>query len=68
MKVFHVIGPEYAAAFGMLAFEIEKYRRHNRGDLVAWYESYAGDNASAEAGVRRIAAIRASLEKHPEAV
>jgi hypothetical protein len=30
-----VIGPEYAAAFGMLAFEIEKYRRLNRGDLVA---------------------------------
>ena len=27
MKVFHVTGPEYAAAFGMLTFEIEKYRR-----------------------------------------
>jgi hypothetical protein len=68
MKVFHVIGPEYAAAFGMLAFEIEKYRRLNRGDIVTWYESYVGDNASAEAGVRRIAAIRASLQKQPEPV
>jgi hypothetical protein len=65
MKVFHVIGPEYAAAFSMLAFEIEKYRRLNRGDIVAWYESYAGDNASAQNSVRRIAAIRASLEKEP---
>jgi hypothetical protein len=68
MKVFHVIGPEYAAAFGMLAFEIEKYRRLNRADLVAWYESHAGNNASAESSVRRIAEIRASLEKAPEPV
>jgi hypothetical protein len=68
MKVFHVIGPEYAAAFGMLAFEIEKYRGLNRADIVAWYESHAGNNASAENSVRRIAAIRASLEKAPEPV
>jgi hypothetical protein len=68
MKVFHVIGPEYAAAFGMLAFEIGKYRRLNRGDIVTWYESHAGNNASVENSVRRIAAIRASLEKQPEPV
>ena len=58
-----MIGPEYAAAFGMLPFEIEKYRQLNRVDIVVWYESYAGNNASAENSVRRIAAIRASLEK-----
>jgi hypothetical protein len=68
MKVFHVIGPEYAAAFGMLAFEIEKYRRLNRADIVAWYESYAAHNTSTENSVRRIAEIRASLEKAPEPV
>jgi hypothetical protein len=68
MKVFHVIGPEYAAAFGMLAFEIEKYRRLNRGDIVTWYESHAGNAASVENSVRRIAEIRASLEKAPKPV
>jgi hypothetical protein len=65
MKVFHVIGPEYSAAFGMLTFEIEKYRRLNRLDVVDWYESHSANNASVENSVRRIAAIRASLEKDP---
>jgi len=63
MKVFHVIGPEYAAAFGMLSFEIEKYRRLNRLDIVAWYESYSRGNFSTEASRRRIDSIRASLQK-----
>ena len=44
MKVFHVIGPAYADAFGMLDFEIEKYRRLGRSDIVAWYESYCADD------------------------
>ena len=39
MKVFHVIGPVYARAYGMLQFEIEKYRRLGRLDIVSWYES-----------------------------
>jgi hypothetical protein len=65
MKVFHVIGPEYATAFGMLTFEIEKYRRINRFDIVAWYENYSPDNASKENCIRRIAAIRASLDNEP---
>lgn len=38
-KVFHVIGPQYASYFGMLDFEIEKYRRLGRHDIVDWYES-----------------------------
>ena len=67
MKVFHVIGPEYAAAFGMLAFEIEKYRRLERHDIVAWYERHVGDDACAEDCVRRIAAIRAALAHEPVA-
>jgi hypothetical protein len=38
-KVFHVIGPQYASYFGMLDFEIEKYRRLGRHDIVNWYEN-----------------------------
>jgi hypothetical protein len=38
MKVFHTIGPAYAALFGMLDFEIAKYRRLGRTDIVRWYE------------------------------
>ncbi len=37
-KVFHVIGPEYASHFDMLEFEIQKYRRLGRHDIVEWYE------------------------------
>ena len=62
MKVFHVIGPEYASAFGMLALEIKKYRELNRPDIESWYRRYSVDDASAEIVVRRIDAIRASLE------
>lgn len=40
MQVFHVVGPAYAEAFGMLEFEIEKYRRLGREDIVRWYEGY----------------------------
>jgi Glycosyltransferase like family 2 len=37
MKVFHVIGPEYASYYGMLDFEIEKYKSLGRVDIVKWY-------------------------------
>jgi hypothetical protein len=37
MKVFHVIGPQYASYFGMLDFEIEKYKSLGRGEIVQWY-------------------------------
>jgi hypothetical protein len=67
MKVFHVIGPEYAAAFGMLAFEIEKYRGLGRRDIESWYREYSTENASGEIIGRRIAAIRAALQKDPTA-
>jgi hypothetical protein len=64
MKVFHVIGPAYAATFGMLEFEIAKYRRLNRLDIVGWYESYSTEIATGDSE-RRIAAIRTSLGKEP---
>lgn len=38
-KVFHVIGPEYASVFGMIDFEIAKYRSLGRRDIVEWYEA-----------------------------
>lgn len=65
MKVFHVIGPEYASAFDMLAFEIEKYRGLNRLDVESWYRSYSAGDHSAEVVARRIEAIRASLDSAP---
>ncbi len=34
LKVFHVVGPAYASYFEMLDFEIEKYKRLGRSDLV----------------------------------
>jgi hypothetical protein len=40
MKVFHVIGPQYAEAFGMLDSEIEKYQRLGRADIVDWYAGW----------------------------
>jgi len=65
MKVFHVIGPAYASAFGTLAFEIEKYRRLRRTDIEAWYRSYSADDRSRAIMVQRVAAIRASLDATP---
>lgn len=62
MKVFHVVGPQYAAAFGMLQFEIEKYRRLNEFRLVQWYEDYVTDEAVIADGLQRIAAIRTALD------
>jgi hypothetical protein len=64
MKVFHVIGPAYAEAFGMLDFEIEKYRRLGRHDIVTWYESHRRDAECAAALRRRAEEIRASLDRH----
>jgi hypothetical protein len=39
LKVFHAVGPAYASLFGMLDFEIAKYRRLGRTDIVHWYET-----------------------------
>jgi len=58
-RVFHVIGPQYASYFGMLDFEIEKYRRLGRGDIVDWYESAKAtlpEKAELEPRVKRILA------------
>ncbi len=62
MKVFHVIGPEYAHAFGMLDFEIAKYRRLGRAEIVDWYENHRRAAGSREELDARIEAIRLSLD------
>lgn len=61
MKVFHVIGPAYAAAFGMLQFEIEKYRRLERHDIVGWYQRDAPQPNSVADLLERVRHIRDSL-------
>jgi hypothetical protein len=61
-KVFHVIGPAYADAFGMLDFEIAKYRGLGRLDIVAWYEQYRAARVPTELLADRIAAIRIALD------
>lgn len=61
-KVFHVIGPAYADAFGMLGFEIEKYRRLGRLDIVAWYERYRAEQVPTGLLTDRIEALRAALD------
>jgi hypothetical protein len=64
MKVFHVIGPAYADAFGMLDFEIEKYRRLGRLEIVAWYKGHRDAQTAGGSLGSRIEEIRASLDQH----
>ena len=61
-KVFHVIGPHYANYFGMLDFEIEKYRRLGRGDIVDWYETSKATLPAKEELEPRVNEILSSLE------
>jgi hypothetical protein len=60
-KVFHVIGPQYANYFDMLDFEIEKYRRLGRGDIVDWYETARATLPAKEELEPRVNEILASL-------
>ncbi len=57
LKVFHVIGPQYSSRFGMLDFEIEKYQRLGRTDIVSWYQDAKAqlpDKSELEDRVNRI--------------
>lgn len=67
-RVFHVIGPPYASYYGMLDFEIEKYRALGRHDIVAWYERERGalpPRPVLAASVERIAAELAVASPAP---
>ena len=61
-KVFHVIGPEYASFFGMLDFEIAKYQRLGRTDIVNWYESAKATLPAKEELEPRVEKILAALD------
>lgn len=62
MKVFHVIGPQYAALFDMLEFEVEKYRRLGRSEIVDWYVRARTSLPAREMLAERYARIGCSLE------
>jgi hypothetical protein len=61
-KVFHVIGPQYVSYFGMLDFEIEKYRRLGRQEIVNWYEGARVTLPPPEELNARVKNILATLE------
>ena len=61
-KVFHVIGPQYVSYFGMLDFEIEKYRRLGRHEIVNWYEGSRATLPPPEELNSRVRNIFAALE------
>jgi hypothetical protein len=63
MKVFHVIGPQYAHYFGMLNFEIEKYRSLGRTDIVRWYEDAKAILLPVENLESRVLDIRTHLSR-----
>jgi len=60
-KVFHVIGPHYASYFEMLDFEIEKYRRLGRMDIVEWYETARSSLPSKKELESHVSGILAAL-------
>ena len=61
MQVFHVIGPQYADSFGMLDFEIDKYRRLGRRDIVDWYEGWRDVPGRVPPPAARLAMITTAL-------
>lgn len=63
MKVFHVIGPQYASYFDMLDFEIQKYQRLGRHDIVQWYEQGRENLPGKEILSQKVAAIAAELNQ-----
>lgn len=62
MKVFHVIGPAYAKAFGMLQFEIEKYQRLGRHDIASWYERGSEEVQSVDDILERARRVMTSFD------
>jgi hypothetical protein len=62
MKVFHVIGPTYARAFGMLQFEIEKYQRLGRHDIVSWYQRESEELQSGVDLLERVRGVMSSFD------
>jgi hypothetical protein len=66
MKVFHVIGPEYASMFDMLDFEIAKYGALGRAEIVNWYETARPTLPSRPVLEQHYALMRDHLERPVE--
>lgn len=63
--MFHVNTPAYHAHFGMLDFEIKKYRNINRNDMAELLERAKDTLPPAEEIGRRVAAILRAFEVTP---
>jgi hypothetical protein len=64
-KVFHVIGPAYASYFDALDFEIAKYARLGRREIVAWYEASREQPADLGMLQAKVQQIEAALTEPP---
>lgn len=62
IKMFHVAGPVYSSYYGMLDFEIEKYKTVNNLEVVKWYEGARGSIPSSGILEGRIKGIRDHFE------
>ncbi len=62
-KVFHVIGPQYASFFNMLDFEIDKYKKLGRREIVQWYERERRHLPEAPALEENVEKIRQELSQ-----
>lgn len=64
MRVFHVIGPHYVSYFKMLDFEIQKYSRLGRTDIVRWYSEARSSLPAREELHARVEKIRENLAQN----
>lgn len=64
IKMFHVAGPVYVSYYGMLDFEIEKYKRVNHHTVVAWYENGRASIPPREVIEGKIKGIEAHFESY----
>lgn len=62
--MFHVTGPIYSSHFGMLDFEVEKYRNNQRLDMVREYEEARATLPPPEVITQRIMEICHAVEVH----
>ena len=67
-KVFHVVDPAYVSYFGMLDFEIEKYKRLGRLDMVQYYVEAKGKLPSEAELKDRVEEILEHLASRPQEI
>jgi len=64
IKMFHVVGPVYVSYYGMLDFEIEKYKRVSHQAVVNWYETARASLPPKAEVENRIRGIEAHFESY----